>query len=114
MTLFKIWLIMILTTLSVYTLYVGTLQGWNLLPVFFGDIAKFNWPGQFNLDFTFMLSLSALWTAWRNRFTLTGLGLGALALIGGSLFLSIYLLYLLFKHRGNLKEVLLGSNLNQP
>ena len=29
-------------------------HGWNLLPVFFGQMVAMGWPGQFNLDFTIM------------------------------------------------------------
>lgn len=113
MTAFRALLVAIFISLAIYTLFVGNSYGWNLLPVFFGDIAKMNWPGQFNLDFMYMLSLSALWTMWRNRFSPEGLGLGALALFGGSLFLSAYLLALTFKHRGDVKAILLGKNSGQ-
>ncbi|MBK9082989.1 MAG: hypothetical protein IPL88_13365 [Rhizobiales bacterium] len=92
MRLFRAWLATILIVLIVYTAAVAMRRGVNLFPVFFGDIAALDWPGQFNLDFTFMLTLSALWTAWRGGFSAASLGLAALALIGGSLFLSIYLL----------------------
>ena len=113
MTGFRILLLAILLSLSAYTLKVGSVHGWNLLPIFFADIAKFNWPGQFNYDFTLMLLLSAIWTMWRNRFSVAGILLGLLALIGGSLFLSSYLLALTIKHNGNVKEILLGANSGQ-
>jgi hypothetical protein len=66
-------------------------------------------PGQFNLDFMGMLTLSALWVAWRHRFSKAGLGLGALAFFGGSLFLSIYLLVVSRQSGGDMKELLLGK-----
>ena len=111
MSAFRLFLVAILISLSIYTLVVENSNGWNLLPIFFGDISKLTWPGQFNLDFTFMLALSALWTMWRNEFSTAGFLLGGLALIGGSLFLSIYLLVLSFKHKGKMQQILLGSNL---
>jgi hypothetical protein len=52
----------------------------------------YSWFGQFNLDFMFMLSLSALWVSWRHRFSATGLALGVVAFLGGILFLTVYLL----------------------
>lgn len=113
MTALRIFLIAIVATLAIYTLNVGIGHGWNLFPIFFNDIFRGNWSGQFNLDFTFMLMISALWTAWRNRFTALGFALGFLALIGGSLFLSTYLFVLTYKHKGNITDIMLGSNRSQ-
>jgi hypothetical protein len=81
----------------------------GLLKVFFGDMAAMGWPGQFNLDFMFLLLLSAIWVAWRHKFSSAGLLLGVLAVFGGSLFLTAYLLVAIGQARGNLKEVLLGK-----
>ena len=67
---------------------MGANHGMGLLDVFFGDIAAMGWPGQFNLDFMGMLTLSAPWVAWRHRFSSAGLALGVLALFGGGLFLT--------------------------
>ncbi|MFO1406566.1 MAG: hypothetical protein U1F08_03425 [Steroidobacteraceae bacterium] len=92
MTAFRILLIVILVVLLSYTSVVIANHGLGLLPVFFGDMAQVAWPGQFNLDFMFMLTLSAVWVAWRHEFTPAGLALGLAAFLGGSLFLSIYLL----------------------
>jgi hypothetical protein len=95
--------------LAGYTLVVGANHGWDLLSVFFGDMAKMEWPGQFNLDFMFMLTLSGLWVAWRHGFTPAGLLLGFAAFNGGALFLSAYLLVVTGQARGNIREVLLGT-----
>lgn len=46
--------------LTVYTTLVIADHGWGLLRVFFGDMRAMGWPGQFNLDFTILLALSAL------------------------------------------------------
>jgi hypothetical protein len=81
----------------------------GLLAVFFGDMAAMGWPGQFNLDFMFMLTLSAIWVAWRHQFSIAGLALGVLALFGGSLFLTIYLLIVGGKAKGDVKKLLLGE-----
>ncbi len=67
-------------------------SGWNLLAVFFGGMRQVGWPGQFNLDFMQMLTLSAIWVAWRHCFSPAGLVFAGLAFFGGSLFLSAYLL----------------------
>jgi hypothetical protein len=83
--------------------------GWNLFPYFFGDMREMTWAGQFNLDFTGFLIVSALWTSWRNNFSVQGLLLGALAFFGGMLFLTIYLLYLSFETRGNVDAMILGN-----
>ena len=66
---FRVMLSLILIILSAYTVKVLSTEGFTLFQVFFGDMAKLQWPGQFNLDFLFMLSLSAVWVAWRNRFS---------------------------------------------
>ncbi len=113
MTAFRSFLALIFISLLAYTTLVGAMHGWGLLPIFFGDIAKLNWPGQFNYDFTLMLMLSALWTMWRNKFSGKGIALGGLALIGGSLFLSAYLLWLSIKNKGDIKAILLGAQASQ-
>lgn len=109
MAIFRGLLILILCSLVIYTGHVIAAFGWNLLPIFLADIAKMAWPGQFNLDFTFMLTLSALWVAWRHRFSPAGLGLASLAFFGGSLFLSVYLLVVSFRARGGVTEMLIGQ-----
>ena len=106
---FQFLLSLFLVSILAYTAVVINNHGWNLLPVFFGDILKMNWPGQFNFDFMSMLLLSGVWTAWRNHFSWKGLGLAILAIFGGILFLSIYLLVLTKQAIGDIHEVLLGK-----
>ena len=91
---FRLLLMAMLIGILIYTAIVGMNHGWNLVPIFFADMVAMNWPGQFNFDFMCFLILSATWVAWRNQFSPAGLGLSVLALFGGMLFLSIYLLYL--------------------
>jgi hypothetical protein len=107
---FYLFLMVLWGALAFYTGKVIADHGWNLFPIFFGDIARWEWPGQFNLDFTIMLFLSATWTAWRNRFSPAGLALAAIALVGGAGFLLPYLTYLAWKHEGVTADVLLGAN----
>ena len=92
MTALRIVLVAIFATILIYTVQVIAAEGWNLMPVFFGDIAAMRWPGQFNLDFLCMLTLSALWLAWRHGFTATAWLIGLAGLFGGAFFLSGYLL----------------------
>ncbi|NCA01748.1 MAG: hypothetical protein EBS87_06085, partial [Sphingomonadaceae bacterium] len=96
---FRIYLILSWIALLIYTALVIADHGMGLLPIFFGDIGRMGWPGQFNLDFMLMLSLSALWTAWRNGFSALGLGLGLIAFFGGAGFLLPYLLILSIRCR---------------
>lgn len=106
---FRLFLALLWVVLTGYTAVVIAHHGWALLPVFFGDIAAMTWPGQFNLDFLFMLMLSALWVAWRHRFSGAGLGLGLLAFFGGASFLTIYLFVLSLQSKGDWRVVLLGE-----
>jgi hypothetical protein len=106
MTAFRLWLAVILVTLIVYTATVFANHDPNLFRVFFGDIAKVGWPGQFNLDFLFMLTLSATWVAWRHRFSAAGLVLAFLAFNGGAMFLSIYLLIITGQAKGDTAAIL--------
>ena len=109
MAAFRAWLVLILVAMGGYTAVVIDSHGPNLFPQFFGDMAKLAWPGQFNLDFMFMLSLSGLWVAWRNGFTVQGVALGALAFFLGAPFLAGYLLWLLSQTSGDLTALLVGA-----
>jgi len=110
LTAFRTLLILVWVVLAGYTAIVIANHGIGLLKVFFGDMAAMGWPGQFNLDFMFLLLLSALWVAWRHRFSNAGLLLGVLAIFGGSLFLTTYLLVVTGQAKGDMKEVLLGKS----
>ncbi|MEQ9452584.1 MAG: hypothetical protein RJQ07_13455 [Pseudomonadales bacterium] len=109
MTGFRILLVVILSAVTLYTLPVIVNHGVNLFPTFFGDMLKMGWAGQFNLDFLGFLILSAFWTAWRNEFSPSGLGLAVLAFFFGAPFLTIYLLYLSFQTNHDAKIMLLGA-----
>lgn len=114
MTLFRIFLIAVFLGILGYTAITISNHGMNLLPVFFGDMKAMAWPGQFNFDFMMFLALSALWTAWRNKFSAKGFGLALIAFFGGMLFLSAYLFYLTFKSDGSLVRVMIGDRENSP
>lgn len=109
MTAFRVLLIVLGAILVGYTGVVISNHGMGLFNVFFGDMAAMGWPGQFNLDFMFMLTLSALWVAWRHQFSIAGLVLGLLVFFGGSLFLTAYLFVLSRLTKGNMEQMLLGK-----
>ncbi len=107
---FRILLVILLIAVVTYTIPVVIEEGLSsLLPTFFRDILAMTWPGQFNFDFLGFLILSATWTAWRNQFSASGLGLALVALFGGILFLTTYLLYLSYQTNGDIRVMLLGE-----
>lgn len=108
MAAFRIFLVVIFLIIAGYTGVVVSNYGMGLLPIFFGDMAKVEWPGQFNLDFMCMLSLSGLWISWRHKFSAIGIILGIIAFFGGALFLSAYLFVESFRVRGDMKALMLG------
>lgn len=108
MNAFRALLVVLFTFIVVYTAIVATHHGLGLLPIFFRDIAAMEWPGQFNVDFTCFLTLSALWLAWRQHFSPGGLALGVLGFFGGALVLTAYLFIASFGANGDVKELLLG------
>lgn len=111
---FRTLLVALWTGLLAYTAMVVARHGMGLIPIFFGDIGRGTWPGQFNLDFLCFLVLSALWTAWRHGFSTVGLLLAPLALFGGAGFLLPYLLVLSMRARGDMMAVLLGVQRSGP
>ena len=104
---FRTLLTVIFVAIVGYTAVTIANHGMNLLAIFFGDMATMTWPGQFNLDFMCMLTLSGLWVAWRHEFTPAGIALGLLALFGGALFLSAYLLIVTSREQ-DVRVLLLG------
>jgi hypothetical protein len=106
---FRILLVVFIIAIISFTGAVILNHGWNLLPVFFGDIAAMTWPGQFNFDFLCFLILSGLWLSWRHHFSPGGLVLGVLGFFGGMMFLSLYLLIVSFKADGDMKILFLGK-----
>lgn len=107
---FRTFLLIIWLAIAGYTAIVMANHGANLLPIFFGDMASLTWPGQFNLDFMCMLLMSGLWVSWRHQFSLPGMALGLLAVFGGALFLSTYLLIVTHRLQGGMQELLLGKS----
>ncbi len=106
----RIYLIAVFAMFTIYTLVVGSIHGWNLVAFGVEEITGLTWPGQFTLDFFTYLILSALWVAWRHKFTATGIVLGLIASVGGILFLAPYLLYAISQANGDAKALLLGDH----
>ncbi|MEO7995761.1 MAG: hypothetical protein ABI743_15295 [bacterium] len=106
---FRILLLAMLAVLAAYTGVVVVNHGLNFWPTAFADIGKMEWPGQFDVDFLLMLTLSGLWVSWRHGFTLSGLALGVLAFLGGALFLTVYLSILAFRTKGDVRAMMIGS-----
>lgn len=106
---FRIFLVCIFTAIVVYTVVVIANHGMGLFAVFFGDMAKMAWPGQFNLDFMGFLMLSGLWLAWRHHFSPPGLALGVLGLFGGAPVLAAYLFFASRQADGDWAQLLLGE-----
>lgn len=106
---FRFLLVIYIMGLLVITGMVGIKHGWNLLPIFFGDMASLTWPGQFNFDFMCFLILSGLWLAWRHHFSPGGLLLGLLGIFGGMMVLAPYLLLMSLKVNGDVKALLMGE-----
>ncbi len=109
MTAFRILLGMMIAGIFTYTGIVGVNHGWNLLPVFFSDMAAMTWPGQFNFDFSCFLFLSGLWLSWRNNFSRGGIVLGVFGVVGGIMLLAPYLLWATITANGDVPTVLLGK-----
>jgi hypothetical protein len=109
MTAFRVLLVVLFTCILFYTAVVAGNHGFGLIDVFFGDMLAMGWPGQFNVDFTSFLILSALWLAWRHHFSPAGLALGVLGFFGGGLVLTAYLFIASIGAKGDMKELLLGK-----
>ena len=96
--------------LLIYTFIAIQNDGGNFLARAFEFAASLSWMGQFALDFQCYLMLSALWIAWRNKFSSQSILIAVVAMILGIIVFAPYLLFLLSKEQGNLKKVLVGDN----
>jgi hypothetical protein len=107
---FRLFLVMIIIGIVSMTGVVGFKHGWNLLPIFFGDMVSLTWPGQFNFDFMCFLLLSGLWLAWRHHFSPGGILLALAGVFGGIMLLAPYLLVASYRADGDIKVLLLGTD----
>lgn len=95
--------------IAIYTPFAIANDGWNLIPIFIGDITAVTWSGQFNLDFASYLIITALWVMWRHKFSMTGVLLGVIASVGGMLFFAPYLFFAA-QRADDVRGLLLGEN----
>ena len=109
MSSFRTLLVIFFAYILGYTVTVGVNHGWNLLAVFFVDMAAMTWAGQFNSDFMSFLTLSGLWLAWRHHFSAVGIALGVLGFFGGAPVLTAYLFFASLQANGDVKELFLGK-----
>lgn len=97
-------------SIGAYTIIVISHHGWGIFPVFTSSILSMNWSGQFNVDFSLYLFLSAIWIAWRNNFSIFGIVLALSALVAGMLLFSVYLFILSYRVE-TIQELLVGKNI---
>lgn len=106
---FQILLVIMIIWILGITGVVAFNHGWNLIPIFFGDIVSLTWPGQFNSDFLCFLLISGLWVAWRHNFSPIGLVLLPIAIFFGIMFLAPYLLIASYQANGDIVKLLIGT-----
>ncbi len=98
--------------LLLYTVIAIQHDGGNFLARAQEFVVSMKWIGQFTLDFSCYLMLSALWIAWRNKFSGQSIALAIMAMTFGILVFAPYILYLLAIEKGDLKGVLIGRRNN--
>ena len=108
MIIFRAFLIAAFCAITSYTAIVVSMHGSDFVSLFNADVLGMTWRGQFNTDFLCFLLLSAIWIAWRSHFSPVGLAFAVVAVFGGMLFLSAYLLIASFAARGDAAVLLLG------
>lgn len=108
MPIFRAYVAILFVTIVIYTAIVMSIHGADFLPDFLAAVTAITWAGQFNMDFMIYLGISAIWIAWRHRFTPAGLALGLCGLVGGALFLLPYLFIVAGKAKGDATTLLLG------
>ena len=84
-------------------------HGWNMIAIFLGDMAAMTRRGHFNAYFLCFLLLQTILVSWRHNFSSPGLALGAIASVGGMLFLSAYLFIAAKSENGDVRKLLLGE-----
>ena len=109
MTAFRILLILLFINIVAFTITASNATGWNLVSVFINDIKAMSWNGQFNVDFSSYLALSALWIAWRHRFSGPGIAMALVALVMGIMVFAPYVLIASMKAKGDVRQLVLGE-----
>lgn len=107
--LLKALLVIQTLVLLVYTYFAFVNDGSNVPLRAKEFVLSMTWMGQFALDFQCYLILSALWIAWRNKFTVKSILIALVAMLLGIIVFAPYVLYLLSKEKGDLKTLLIGA-----
>ncbi len=108
MTGFRLLLIFFFVVIAAYTAVTMANYGTNFLNVAISLALSGTWPGQFAVDFSMYLILSALWIAWRGDFGPASLLMAAVAGVLGMLVFAPYLIWCLHKSKGDIRQFLLG------
>lgn len=103
------FLIMQAIAVLLYTIMAFQTDGANIFAIFLSNIRSFTWNGQFNLDFSCYLALSALWIVWRNKFSASSFFIAIAAMIVGIMVFAPYVAWLIVKEKGNMQAVLTGE-----
>ena len=67
------------------------------------------WQAQVNFDFQIYLIVAALWVFYRERNFFRGFIFAVLELLLGNLFFAPYLVYIIYRAKGNAAKFLLGK-----
>ena len=105
----KVLLASMAISVSVYTIFAFQNEGGNLFQIFISNLASLKWNGQFSLDFSCYLLLSGIWIMWRNKFSVSSIIFAIFAMIIGIILFAPYLLFLLYKEKGDLKKLIIGD-----
>ena len=111
MTGFRMLLVAFGAGLAVYTALVIGAHGWNFVPSYLADLSALTWPGQFDLDFTMLIALAAIWILWRNRCSWQSVVLAILLVPFVSMLRTAYLLYLSWRENGDVPRILVGDRI---
>jgi len=95
--------------LLLYTTIAIQNDGFNFVERFQEFTFSMNWIGQFTLDFQCYLTLSAVWIAWRNKFSIKSVLFAIIAKILGIIIFAPYLIYRVQKEKGDITKVLIGN-----
>ncbi|MEQ8366168.1 MAG: hypothetical protein RIB61_05615 [Roseicyclus sp.] len=109
MALFRIFVILAFVLIAVFTIAAVTREGADLLTPFVGPVLTMGWQGQFHVDFALYLIASALWVAWRSRFSGSGIVMALICGVMGMIVLAPYLLYLSYMSKGDMAVLLTGD-----
>ena len=101
-------LIVLTPVIYVYTVFTVANDGLDFMTPYLTNVFSVTWSGQISLDFTCYLICSALWVAWRHKFSTGGLVMGVCASVLGFLFFAPYVLWQSLRC-ANVRALVLGA-----